>query len=164
MKTLTALALVLLVSGAATAQTLCPDGTYVGGERCVLAPDGSYVGTDEPLFDRLRFGSRTIDALRRRRERRELRALEEEAIARTEARAECEAERAPEWQASLDNLAEIKKTLDELQMDGYERLRRLTIESYLANIDACVEAKVTFPSMSLDELEKFIEQQTEESE
>jgi len=26
------------------AQTLCPDGTYVGGDTCKMAPDGSYVG------------------------------------------------------------------------------------------------------------------------
>ncbi len=25
--------------------TLCPDGTYVAGSRCILAPDGSYVGS-----------------------------------------------------------------------------------------------------------------------
>ena len=32
------------MSGASSAQTLCPDGTFVGGTSCVLAPDGSYVG------------------------------------------------------------------------------------------------------------------------
>ena len=30
----------------AHAQTMCPDGTYVGGDRCNMAPDGSYVGGD----------------------------------------------------------------------------------------------------------------------
>lgn len=32
------------MSGVSSAQTLCPDGTFVGGTSCVLAPDGSYVG------------------------------------------------------------------------------------------------------------------------
>jgi hypothetical protein len=38
---------VLLVAALATnaaASTLCPDGTWVAGDRCTLAPDGSYVG------------------------------------------------------------------------------------------------------------------------
>ncbi len=41
----------LLFSVSASAQTLCPDGTYVGGD-CTLAPDGTYVGSprDEPRF------------------------------------------------------------------------------------------------------------------
>ena len=29
----------------AHAQTLCPDGSYVGGDDVTMAPDGSYVGT-----------------------------------------------------------------------------------------------------------------------
>jgi len=27
-----------------SASTLCPDGTYVGGDSCTLCPDGTYVG------------------------------------------------------------------------------------------------------------------------
>ena len=30
----------------ANSQTLCPDGSYVGGASCRMAPDGSYVGGD----------------------------------------------------------------------------------------------------------------------
>ena len=37
---------VLAATGAA-AQTLCPDGSYVGGGQCTLAPDGTYVGGDD---------------------------------------------------------------------------------------------------------------------
>ena len=33
------------LSFASQAQTLCPDGTYVGGDPR-LAPDGTYVGSD----------------------------------------------------------------------------------------------------------------------
>lgn len=36
------------LSLAAQAQTLCPDGSYVGGEPD-LAPDGTYVGGDPTL-------------------------------------------------------------------------------------------------------------------
>jgi hypothetical protein len=39
----------LLFSGSSFAQTLCPDGSYVGGGSCSLAPDGSYVGGDAEL-------------------------------------------------------------------------------------------------------------------
>lgn len=44
-------AIALLFSVSASAQTICPDGTYVAGD-CTLAPDGSYVGIqrDEPRF------------------------------------------------------------------------------------------------------------------
>lgn len=30
----------------AHAQTLCPDGRYVGGDKCNITPDGGYVGGD----------------------------------------------------------------------------------------------------------------------
>ena len=33
----------------AAAQTLCPDGTYVGGSECHLSPDGTYVGGEPHL-------------------------------------------------------------------------------------------------------------------
>jgi hypothetical protein len=33
-----------LLASTAGAATLCPDGTWVGGNQCTLAPDGSYVG------------------------------------------------------------------------------------------------------------------------
>lgn len=33
----------MLLAADARAATLCPDGTYVSGPRCVLAADGSYV-------------------------------------------------------------------------------------------------------------------------
>lgn len=39
--------LMLLGSAVAQAQTLCPNGTYVSGNWCVLAPDGSYVGDED---------------------------------------------------------------------------------------------------------------------
>ena len=39
----------LMYSGSILAQTLCPDGTYVGGSSCSMAPDGSYVGGDPQL-------------------------------------------------------------------------------------------------------------------
>jgi hypothetical protein len=32
------------LAGVAAAETLCPDGSYVAGQRCTLAPDGTYVG------------------------------------------------------------------------------------------------------------------------
>ena len=35
------------LAGLANAQTLCPDGSWVGGDECRLAPDGSWVD-DEP--------------------------------------------------------------------------------------------------------------------
>ena len=39
----------LTCSDAILAQTLCPNGTYVGGSSCSMAPDRSYVG-DEPTM------------------------------------------------------------------------------------------------------------------
>ena len=39
----------LIFSSSSFAQTLCPDGSYVGGGSCSLAPDGSYVGGDPEL-------------------------------------------------------------------------------------------------------------------
>lgn len=33
----------IAISSPTNAQTMCPDGTYVSGETCVLAPDGTYV-------------------------------------------------------------------------------------------------------------------------
>jgi len=42
------LILLLLLSfgfvGSVNASTMCPDGTFVGGDRCQMAPDGSFVG------------------------------------------------------------------------------------------------------------------------
>lgn len=29
-----------------TAYTMCPDGSYVSGDRCQMTPDGGYVGGD----------------------------------------------------------------------------------------------------------------------
>jgi hypothetical protein len=37
-----------LLSGVASASTLCPDGTYVSGSQCTLAPNGKYVGGTAP--------------------------------------------------------------------------------------------------------------------
>jgi hypothetical protein len=37
-------ATILLLANMAVSQTLCPDGSYVGGTECSMAPDGSYVG------------------------------------------------------------------------------------------------------------------------
>lgn len=37
----------MVMSLSSQAQTLCPDGSYVGGDSCSLAPDGTYVD-DEP--------------------------------------------------------------------------------------------------------------------
>lgn len=33
----------LSCSVVALGQTLCPDGSYVGGESCILSPDGTFV-------------------------------------------------------------------------------------------------------------------------
>ena len=41
-----AAALIFAVAQQADAWTMCPDGSYVGGDRCRMAPDGSYVGGD----------------------------------------------------------------------------------------------------------------------
>ncbi len=37
-------ATILLLANMAVSQTLCPDGSYVGGTECSMAPDGTYVG------------------------------------------------------------------------------------------------------------------------
>jgi hypothetical protein len=37
-------ALFLFVSGQAIAQTMAPDGTFVGGTSVTMAPDGTFVG------------------------------------------------------------------------------------------------------------------------
>jgi hypothetical protein len=46
---LIAAGLVIFIPHYSQAATLCPDGTYVGGNSCQLAPDGSYVsGSSSP--------------------------------------------------------------------------------------------------------------------
>lgn len=39
----------LTISGQSLAQTMCPDGSYVGGSSCSMAPDGSYVGGEPEM-------------------------------------------------------------------------------------------------------------------
>jgi hypothetical protein len=41
--------LVLLCGASSHAQTLCPDGSWVGGGSCDLAPDGNWVGGEPEL-------------------------------------------------------------------------------------------------------------------
>ena len=48
-KVLISLALGCFLYSNLTAQTLCPDGTYVSGNECNMAPDGSYVGGEAQL-------------------------------------------------------------------------------------------------------------------
>lgn len=36
-------ALIVLVNSVSFAGTICPDGSYVGGDSCQICPDGSYV-------------------------------------------------------------------------------------------------------------------------
>lgn len=38
------LLIALLTSTGSVAQTLCPDGSYVGGSSCSMTPDGTFVG------------------------------------------------------------------------------------------------------------------------
>ena len=40
----------LFIAPFSFAQSLCSDGSYVGGTECNLAPDGSYVGGDPELI------------------------------------------------------------------------------------------------------------------
>lgn len=37
-------ALILTISVNTFASTMCPDGTYVSGSRCIMTPDGTFVG------------------------------------------------------------------------------------------------------------------------
>ena len=38
--------LIFATADHARAWTMCPDGSYVGGDRCNMTPDGGYVGGD----------------------------------------------------------------------------------------------------------------------
>ncbi len=39
----------LLINSVSSAQTLCPDGSWVEGSNCELAPDGSWAGGSPEL-------------------------------------------------------------------------------------------------------------------
>jgi hypothetical protein len=66
MRRLLAASVLVCLAGAADADTLCPDGTFVPGDSCVLSFDGSHViGGPKTLPDVVYVDSRTAAMLLR---------------------------------------------------------------------------------------------------